>query len=179
MTGGSTQHEDLTLEPEPFLLPRLTATEPLRSFKANLYRGQFELLDPRRKESARFGEKVDVNVTKVIQFRKLDPTAANPAQLEYLLFGKGSELFLAHLITRPPDFDQVLSVKPPTQQFTVDELSHGVPIVIPGRANSESKRIKGTGRVTAQIKGTGGATPKTLQLQPGNEFYFNTDDFRS
>ena len=168
-----------TLEPEPFVLPRLTATEPLRSFKANLYRGQFELLDPRRKESARFAEKVDVNVTKVILFRKFDPTAANPAQLEYLLFGKGSELFLAHLITRPPDFDQVLSVKPPTQQFTDDELSHGVPIVIPGRANSESKRIKGTGPVTAQIKGTGGATPKTLQLQPGNEFYFNTDDFRS
>ena len=57
-----------TLEPEPFVLPRLADAEPLRSFKANVYRGQFELLDPRRKESARIAEKVDVNVTKVIHF---------------------------------------------------------------------------------------------------------------
>jgi hypothetical protein len=42
------------------------------------------------------------------------------AELEYLLFGKGNESFLAHLITRPPDFDQILSVKT-GQKFTDEE----------------------------------------------------------
>ena len=168
-----------TLEPEPFVLPRLADAEPLRSFKANVYRGQFELLDPRRKESARIAEKVDVNVTKVIHFRKFDLAAAKPSQLEYLLFGKGAELFLAHLITSPPDFDQVLPVKALNQKFTDEELSRGVPIVFPGRANSASRRIKSVEPTTGQIKGTGGASPKTLQLQPGVDFYFETGDFKS
>ena len=40
---------------------------------------------------------VNVTVTRVVHFRKFDPAATKPAQLEYLLFGKGTELFLAHL----------------------------------------------------------------------------------
>ena len=53
-------------------------------------------------------EGVDVGVTRVIHFRKFEPGAAGLSQLEYLLFGKANELFLAHSITKPPDFDQVL-----------------------------------------------------------------------
>jgi hypothetical protein len=168
-----------TLEPDPFVLPRLAAAEPLRSFKANIYRGQFELLDARRKEAARIAEKVDVNVTKVIHFRKFDPAAAKPPQLEYLLFGKGAELFLAHLITRPPDFDQVLPVNALNQKFTDEELTQGMLIAFPGRTNTESRRIKGVELVTGQIKGTGGGTPKALRLQPGVDFYLETGDFKS
>ena len=133
-----------TLEPEAFVLPRLAAAEPLRSFKANIYRGHFERISPQRAlDAARIGEDVDVNVTRVIHFRKFDPAAAKPAQLEYLLFGKGTELFLAHLITRPPDFDQILSVKALNHKFTDEELSQGVPIVFPGKTNSTAKRIRG------------------------------------
>jgi hypothetical protein len=51
--------------------------------------------------------------------------------LEYLLFGKGTDLFLAHLITAPPDFDQVLGVKVTGHQFTADELANGVHVVFP------------------------------------------------
>jgi len=121
---------------------------------------------------------VDVNVTRVIHFRKFDPAAAKPDQLEYLLFGKGAELFLAHLATKAPDFDQVLSVKAPNHTFTDEELREAVPIVFPGRANSPSKRIGGTEPITGQIKGTSGAPPKTVQLQPGIEFYFDQNDLR-
>jgi hypothetical protein len=84
-----------TLEPEPFVLTGLAATTPLRSFKANIYRGHFERFPTQRaKEAARIAQGVDVNVTRVIRFRKFDPNAVRPAQLEYLLFGKGAELFL-------------------------------------------------------------------------------------
>ena len=47
------------------------------------------------------------------------------------MFGKGDELFLAHLITRPPDFDQILSVKVSGHAFTDAELGQGVRIISP------------------------------------------------
>ncbi|HEY6995400.1 MAG TPA: hypothetical protein VH397_16965 [Xanthobacteraceae bacterium] len=169
-----------TLEPKPFVLPRLAAAAPLRSFKASVYRGHFERFPNRRaQDAARIAQDVDVTVTRVIHFRKFDPSAAKPAQLEYLLFGKGAELFLAHLITRPPDFDQILSVKAPNQAFTDQELGQGVSVVVPGRSNSAAKRIRGTGAVTAQIKAAGGAGPKALQLQPGTEFYLEQGELAS
>jgi hypothetical protein len=166
-----------SLEPEPFVLPRLAAAEaPLRSFKADVYRGHFERLERRKLDAARIGQGVQVNVTRVIHFRKFDPAAAKLEQLEYLLFGKGSELLLAHPITRPPDFDQILAVKVLNHNFTDAELSQGTPIVVPGRPNSASRRIKGTAPVKARIKAAGGAPSKDLQLQPGFEFYFNDND---
>src|SRR4029077_12573926 len=115
-----------TLEPDRFILPRLTASTPLHSFTANIYRGHFEQFpNQRAKDAARIGQSVNVTVTRVIHFRKFDPAAAKPAQLEYLLFGKGAELFLAHLITSPPDFDQVLAATATGHTFTDQELSQG------------------------------------------------------
>jgi len=169
-----------TLEPEPFVLTRLAAAEPLRSFKASIYRGHFERIRPQRAlDAARIGEKVDVNVTRIIHFRKFDPTAAKPAQLEYLLFGKGAELFLAHVITTPPDFDHILSVKTLNHTFTDAELRQGVPIVFPGDINVVSKRMHGVEPVTGHMAGAGGAAPKTLQLQPSIAFYFEEDELAS
>ena len=169
-----------TLEPERFVLSRLAGDAPLRSFKANIYRGHFErFANQRAKDAARIAQSVEVTVTRVVHFRKFDLTAAKPAQLEYLLFGKSAELFLAHLITKPPDFDQILSVKTPNNKFTDEELSRGAPIVFPGRANSVSKRISGAQPVTGQTKGTGGASPKAVQLQPGAEIYFEQAELAS
>src|SRR5262249_55424081 len=162
-----------TLEPEPFVLPSLAAATPSRSFKGNIYRGHFERFPTQRaKEAARIAQSVDVNVTRVIHFRKFDPNAVRPAQLEYLLFGKGAELFLAHLIAKPPDFDQILSVRAVDQKFTDGDLSQAARIVFPGKPNEILKQLRGVKPVTGQAPGTGGAASKTLQLQPGIEFYF-------
>ena len=68
-----------TLEPEPFVLPDLAAATPKRSFKANVYRGHFERIPTRAKEGARIAQNVDVNVARVIHFRKFDPNAVRPA----------------------------------------------------------------------------------------------------
>jgi hypothetical protein len=169
-----------TMEPERFILPRLTAAVPLRSFKANIYRGHFERFPTQRaKEAARIAQNVDVNVTRVIHFRKFDSTAAKPAQLEYLLFGKGTELFLAHVITQPPDFDHILAAEVLNHKFTDGELSQGTPIVFLGKTNTVSQRIHGVEPVMGQTTETGGAVPKTLQLKPGIEFYFEQDELAS
>jgi hypothetical protein len=169
-----------TLEPERFVLTKLADAVPLHSFQTNIYRGHFERFPTQRaKEAARIAQHVEVNVTRVIHFHKFDPTAAKPAQLEYLLFGKGAELFLVHVITKPPDFDHILSVKALNHKFTDGELSQGARIVFPGKTNAVSKRLRGVEPVTGQTTGTGGAAPKTLQLQPGIEFYFEQGELAS
>ena len=168
-----------TLEPERFVLPRLAAASPLRSFKASVYRGHFERFRTQAaKQAARVAQNVEVTVTRVIHFAQFDAAVDKPAQLEYLLFGKGGEQFLAHVVTRPPDFDQILSVKPLGDAFAAAKSDHGVKVVIPGRANSPATRIGGIEPVTGHIQGAGGA-PTTLQLQPGVEVYFEQDELAS
>jgi hypothetical protein len=160
-----------TLEPERFVLTDLATASPRRSFKANIYRGHFERFSSQRaKDAALIGEAVDVNVARVIHFRKFEPGAAGLSQLEYLLFGKGHELFLAHSITKPPDFDQVLSVQS-GRPFTDAELRQAVSVVFPGKVNQSSQRIKGVSPVTGQPKAATG-THEPITFRPGKEFYF-------
>ena len=72
-----------TLEPDRFILPRLSANPPLRSFTADIYRGHFERFPTTRaKDAARIGQGVEVTVTRVIHFRKFDPAAVKPAELD-------------------------------------------------------------------------------------------------
>src|SRR6266404_5047662 len=106
-----------TLNPAEFVLSRLNpAGMALKKFQGNtIFRGHLEregqpFIDfsgNRPPAPATF----DVNVKRVVHFHQFDPKATKPARLEYLLFGKGAELFLAHFITKPDDFDQILSVK--------------------------------------------------------------------
>ena len=168
-----------TLEPERFVLPRLAAARPLRSFKASIYRGHFERFPTQAaKTAARVAQNVDVTVTRVVHFAQFDPAAAKPAELEYLLFGKGDDTFLAHIVTRPPDFDQIVSVKPGGHTFTGAELERGVRVIVPSRRNAPSDRIAGVEPVTAQMKGADEATG-TVTLQPRVEVYFEQEELSS
>ena len=160
-----------TLEPQQFVLTDLAAPSPRRSFKANVYRDHFERFRTQRaKDAALIAEGVDVGVTRVIHFRKFEPGAAGLSQLEYLLFGKANELFLAHSITKPPDFDQVLSVRS-SRSFTDAEVRQAMSIVFPGKTNQSTQRIKGVPPVTGQVK-SATATHEPIMFQPGTEFYF-------
>ena len=110
----------------------------------------------------------------IVYFHAFEQHASPLAQLEYLLFGKAPELFLAHVITRPPDFDQILAVTVSGQALPADELRRGIRIRIPGRANTAPTRIKARERVTgqAQLAGPQAGEPLELQLEAGTEFYF-------
>ena len=110
---------------------------------------------------------VTVKVAKVIHFHQFDPKAQAPDALEYLLFGRGKELFLAHSIVKPPDFDQILSVEVSGADLTDEQLSSAILIRVPDRKNSPSDRIKEDQQVTAELPG--GAKLKIHALR---EFYF-------
>src|SRR5262249_16505595 len=114
-----------TLNPRDFVLPRLsTGSPPLTRLKTKDFRRHLE-----RGGGVVTGvDDVDVKINRVVHFRKFDPRASKPEQLKYLLFGGSQEPFLAHYISQPPDFDQVLSVKVDGHRFTDAELSKGIEV---------------------------------------------------
>jgi hypothetical protein len=80
-----------TLNPNDFVLPTLISSNtqpPISSFKAKIFRGHLEKPGKRL-----LLEGVKVNIKRVIHFREFDPNAVSPAQLEYILFGKGRSCF--------------------------------------------------------------------------------------
>jgi hypothetical protein len=168
-----------TIEPERFDLLTIPAHRPMRLFTANLYRGHFErFATSAAKDAARIAQDVNVTITRVVHFAQFDPAAAKPTHLEYLLFGKGDELFLAHLVTSPPDFDQILTVKLLNHTFTDAELRHGARVVISGRGNAAADRITGVRAVTGEFSAADG-TKSTLLLEPGEEIYLEQRELAS
>jgi hypothetical protein len=49
-------------------------------------------------------------VAQVVYFREFLLGGDKLAEQNYLLFGRGDDVFLAHLISAPPDFQQIVSV---------------------------------------------------------------------
>ena len=117
-------------------------------------------------------EKTLVKATRVVHGREFKPTAKKPAELEYILFGKGSELFLAHAIFGPPDFDHVLSVKLEGLELKPDALTRDVRVTVRGRQNVVAQRLRAQQRTPASLRIGEGAKPQEVQLVAGREFYF-------
>lgn len=161
-----------TLNPsQTFALASLVSNKPRRSFRGTIFRGHFE-----RKGHVAILRDVDVTVRNVVHFQEFDPNAAKLDKLEYFFFGKGDELFMAHLITSPPDFDQVISVQVPDHQFTDAQLSKGVRVVFSARGNSIASRMK-EGQQDAGEISVGGA-PQKVQVKALREFYFEEGELR-
>jgi hypothetical protein len=165
-----------TLNPEAFVLPDLVssgANPPLSRLKAKVFRGHLE-----KDGNTLLASDVDVTVKKVIHFREFAPSATPLARLEYILFGKGKELFLAHFITKPPDFDQVLSVSVADRSFTDEELGKGIRVTF-SRPNSIAQRLREGQEAVGEIQGLGGAPgPLKVKVKPDVEFYFEEGELR-
>lgn len=159
-----------TFEPDQFILPELDPANSRRSsFTGTIFRGHFE------RSGKPIIENVTANVTRVVHFHKFDAAAAGLPQLEYFLFGHSSELFLAHLITKPPDFDQIVPVVKTNPPFTDEALGKGVPIIFPGKSNTPSRRIRASSQVIGQVKKVDGP-PTQVRLQPKTEMYFEAGE---
>lgn len=165
-----------TLAPAPFVLPDILPPAPgkqprLRTFRGDLFQGHFEQPGP---GTDRIAAGVDVTVDAVVLGQRFDPEAQAPDALAYVLFGAGAELWLAHVITGPPDFDQLVSVTVPDDAFTADALAAGVPVTVPGRKNLAAERVgldRSDAAVAASATVAGKAVP--VELRPQVEFYFN------
>jgi len=164
-----------TFAPVPFVLPDLFPPAPKRKqIQGDLFRGHFESPPEYPAEPFQIGSGMDVNVANVVFAQKLLPLPAALGSLEYVLFGKGEDLFLAHVITKKGDFDQVLSTAVRGHQFADDELRHGVRIQFAQRANTASQRlVEGKPEAaTAKVAGKDVA----IEVEPRVEFYMSQRD---
>lgn len=164
-----------TLQPSDFILGRLDPKGmALKKFEGQvIFRGHLERR-PRLRIIGAQGP-FEVNVKNVIHFHKFNPQGVKPVRLEYLLFGKGPELFLAHFITLPNDFDQIVSVKVPGHGLTDAQLAQGMHVIIPSRDNDPLKRLREKDKAPGEFQLPGG-TPKTLPLEVVREFYFEESE---
>lgn len=160
-----------TIGPEQFVLSRLftPATAPqLTAFTATVFRGHLEA-EPN--SPVRGLESIQVRIARVVHGRMFDPRADKPAALEYLLFGRGRERFLAHAIFAPPDFDHVLSAEISGAEFTDRDLDESIRVVVPDRKNVAAERLRQGQRVDAMLR-IGSRAPGKVQLAVGPQVYF-------
>lgn len=161
-----------TLAPERFVLPELVAgTEPRRSFRGTSYRGHFE------RGGAPIARDVEVEVARVVHFRKLDPGLPRPARLSYWLFGGEAETFLAHRVVRPPDFDQLLSVKL-LGDVPQEELRRGLEVDFDG-PDVWDRRLRAGVEARAMIPSVGAAAARTVRLAVQAEIYAEAEELAS
>jgi hypothetical protein len=137
------------------------------SITGALVRGHFEKPEGRPLT----GRDVGAEVVNIVHARQLDLDGAPLGSLEYILFGKGKELFLAHRITQPPDFDHLLSVQVQGRKFTDEELIAGVPVRITGRKNVIDERLQLKRQVPATAEIGGKQVPLKVRAQA--EFFLD------
>jgi hypothetical protein len=159
-----------TVVPEAlFALPQFAAPSPLTSFQATVFRGHEE----RGGKPIKGLQSIAVNIQKVVHFQKFDPAAKPPSALEYFLFGRGTELFLAHSIVKPPDFDQILSVNVDVLKLTANLLGSAIRISIPLKKNSLADRLKEGEQAQAET-----SDGRKLGVRGVREFYFEEGELR-
>lgn len=171
-----TQHPDTKIymvsPGETFRLADLVAGRPRRSFKGTVFRGHFE-----REGNVAILDDVDVTVKNVVHFHEFDPKAARLGKLEYFVFGKGDEIFMAHLITSPPDFDQMVAVQLTDQKLTDAQLDKGVRVVFTERDNSVASRMKEGEQAAGEI-GVGRAPRQKIQVKASREIFFEEGELQ-
>ena len=160
-----------TLQPKPFVLadlfPSGAGANALRTFPAQgVFRGHLE-----REGHVQILTDVDVDVVRIVYAKKFAVSERRAEKLEYILFGKDDELFAAHLITAPPDFDQVLPVRIAGRTFTAKEMEAGVRLSFPDRKNIATARLNAPTRASGVVM-IGGVADASFEVETMKELYF-------
>lgn len=170
-----TKSEVYTWVPKPCVLAALVANPATASTMVGaIFRGHFE-----RGGIAITSDQVEARVERVLYARRLDPDTPVPNELVYLIFGSPAEPFLAHLITRPPDFDQVLGVQiqAPSAGWPGEWDAKAVALRIEGPGFASDFRLKEGDRVRATRLDNPAA--EAIELVATSEFYLETGDLQT
>jgi hypothetical protein len=183
-TKDRKEHSDVrmyTLKPlEIFVLAQLFSGDDkarLTSFPGTVFRGHLERGGVRLKQLTG----IDVDVQRVMYAQEIGPPRGpdRAKALEYIIFGKGQDIFLAHRITQPPDFDQLLSVKISGHTLTDDELNKGVVVTVPDRPNEPARRLRRGETAKVQGRVTGAQAELPLEVMVVAEPYFEEGELAS
>ena len=167
-----------TVKPEPFAIQELFQAEPaqrLRTrFNATVFRGHLEKGGTTVKSLA----DIEVQITRVVHAHGFAGAAKSPT-LTYVLFGDDKELFMAHLISKAPDFDQIVAVTASGTMPSAKELQSGVTIEVVGRPNTPASRLKVNAPVPVRGRVTGAQQFFDLTVTVKAELYFEEGELSS
>ena len=172
---NATQTRTYTWVPKPFVLSDLLRSHAVPpTMVGTIFRGHFE-----RGGIAITGDDVEARVERILYSRRL--VASDPALAErrYVMFGSPSEPFLAHLITRPPDFDQVTAIEiaAPCADWLAGWEGVGISLKIDDTDGSPDRALREGDQVSA-TRLDGLATGSAV-LTVRREFYLETGDLAS
>jgi hypothetical protein len=78
-------------------------------------------------------------IVRVLHFREFAPELPKPPELAYVMFGSGDGFTLAHMLSAPEDFDQILTVE---VDGADSDLTAGWSLSFPARSNKVSDRLQ-------------------------------------
>jgi hypothetical protein len=166
-----------TLKPEEdFALAELFGSggRPRTEFKATVFRGHLE----KRAAAIDFLTGVDVRVKRVVHAHTFEGMDKLPT-LSHVLFGGEDGRFLAHVISKPPDFDQIVSVTVTGDLPAGDSAGRGTWVEVPGRANQATDRLKAGETVSARCHVEGAHELLDVTLSVRAELYFEEGELSS
>jgi hypothetical protein len=157
-----------TFQPAPLVLTSLKhddTSAKVTAFSGTVFRGHLE----RGGEPIPELSDVEANITRVIHFREFDPGVRRPEHLEYILFGAGEELFAAHVISKPPDFDHILPVLLRSTPRHRELLQAGTRVAVQSRSDAAKERLRKADVVKVAVSGARGPV---FELEARPEIYF-------
>jgi len=167
-----------TLQPQSFVLQdflRAGTTQPaLKTFTATVFRGHLEKEGPKIEALTN----IEVQIKQVVHahtFEKMDKLPT----LTYTMFGSDREQFLAHFISKPPDFDQLLTVSGTGSMPSADELQRGVTVEILNRPNQATTRLQARESTPARAHVTGAHQFLDVHITVRAESYFEEGELSS
>jgi hypothetical protein len=171
--GDRRQHPDMrlyTLIPAEFEMDHLDpAARSIEVLTGEVHRGHFEHHED---DGGQAIGMVTAKIMNVVHFRAFEKGAKKPAELEYLLFGRGEELFLTHLVMAPPDFDHIVSVRANDGDVTLAELAEGITVRVLGRPNTPKDRLTAGERASGRVVDGQSPDGRDVELEVLGELYF-------
>lgn len=164
-----------TFKPQPFPIDELDPAgggPARRSVVGSLFRGHFE------RGGTEIATEVALEVEQVVYFSRLAVTERpGPGQLRYICFGERDATLLAHRITTPPDFDQILTAGLGSlSNVSDDDLRAGVILTVPDRSDSAEARLREAQTAQGTVWPAGAQNAEPVQLTVSQEVYVETGD---
>ena len=158
----------MTALPDSFDMSRLVlgypGLAPLRRLSGvTVFNGHFE-----QGGRPAFGN-ATLDVDRVMYFQEFNHDAPRQSALTYLIFGSEEEAFALHLLSGPPDFDQILALSGVTAE---PGLSDGRFITLDGRANDEGGRLR-----PGEVLSCHGDDGAVISLKIAAEIYCEAGEF--
>lgn len=119
-------NEFCQLDPEYFLLPEI------ESGKRTSFGGTFKRNGDDSNVVPGLGD-VQVNILRIVEFRRFAPDVHYPERLTYRLYGNANELFLTNRVTEAPNFQEVVKIRGIPGYLTPDMIASNPLVTIPSK----------------------------------------------